>query len=109
FAARAEPLWPPPLTASDGRAWPRSSSTRAGARFGVRFLSQAAEFFCTSARNCRIRRAASGHGSPAALLDERATVPRRGNLVERDELCYGIGLLLELFDADRSQRRDDRG
>lgn len=71
-------------------------------------LGQAAELFCASARNCRIRRAASRHRSPAALLDERTPVPGRGNLVECDELCRGIGLLLEPFDADRSQRRDDR-
>src|SRR5205807_1475825 len=76
---------------------------------GVGSLSQAAELFRAGARNCRIWCAASGHGGPAALLDERAAVPRRGNLVECDELCYGIGLLLEPFDADRSQRRDNRG
>ena len=83
--------------------------TRAVAPFGVGFLSQAAEFFCASARNRRIRRVAPRHGSPAALLDEGATVPRRGDLVECDEFGCGIGLLLEPFDADRSQRLDDRG
>src|SRR5271163_207722 len=56
---------------------------------GSGFLSQAAEFFRASARNCRIRCAASRHRSPAALLDEGATVPRRGNLVECDEFCCG--------------------
>src|SRR5438132_2086146 len=89
--------------------WLRLSSTPTDPRSGIGSLSQAAELFRAGARNCRIRCIASRHGSPAALLDERAAVPRRGNLVECDELCYGIGLLLELFDADRSQRRDDRG
>src|ERR1700746_2524096 len=101
---------PPPLIASKwGTCRPRPSSTRAAARFGVGFLSQAAELFCASARNCRIRCATPRHRSPAALLDESATVPRRGDLVECDEFCCGIGLLLESFDTDRSQRLDDSG
>ncbi len=49
-------------------------------------LRKAAELFCAGTSNCRIRCVASGHGGPAALLDEGAPVPRRGNLVERDEL-----------------------
>src|ERR1700736_5160171 len=104
----AEPLWAPPLTASDRRPGCVCHQRPPYPDWGVGSLSQTAELFPAGAANFRIRWSASGHGSPAALLDERAAVPRRGNLVECDELCYGIGLLLELFDADRSQGRDDR-
>src|SRR5580693_7078471 len=50
-------------------------------------LRKATELFCAGTSNCRIWCVASRHGSPAAFLDEGTPVPRRGNLVERDELC----------------------
>src|SRR3984893_4016001 len=53
----------------------RLSSTCAIARLEGGPLSKAAELFCTGSSNCRIRCIASGHGSPAALLDDRSPVP----------------------------------
>jgi hypothetical protein len=78
-----------------------------GQPIGLRLLQRAGKSFCAGGSNCRIRRICSWHCCPAALLDDRPSLPSR-SLVELRQLRRRIGLLMKSFDADRCQDVNDR-
>ena len=75
----------------------------------VQGLCLATELFRTRGGHRRIRRLAPGCDGPATLLDQRSAIPGRRNLFEFGKLFHGARLVLELLDADRRQRDNDRG
>jgi hypothetical protein len=75
----------------------------------VQGLCLATELFRTRGGHRRIRRVAPGCDGPATLLDQRSAIPGRRNLFEFGKLFHGARLVLELLDADRRQRDNDRG
>src|SRR5579871_2217085 len=90
-----------PRAGAPCRAWALS-------RNRSRQLFQIAEHGGAGLRHRIVRSVAAWQRRPPALLDEGALLIRRG-LLQISEVLLGVRRVLELLDADRSERRRHRG
>src|SRR3954451_23979346 len=99
--------------ACDIDLFPPNEGSHTGAtsrRCGLPYIKSLglAEHFGARARNGRVRAVGAGARRPSALFDERALLIR-AHFLQLGHVGCGFGAALKLVDADRRERRDNRG
>jgi len=71
-------------------------------------LQSTAKAFCARSCDCGVWGIRTGRRCPTTLLDDRSPIPRRRHLLELDQFCCCVSLMLEFLNADRRQNANDR-